>query len=449
MNIEVLKQNIRHIKEITREINVFTTQLGIISELEKEGKTLVNLKEKQLLFQAIESLTNQIKILNKSIPQLVDERLSSPQSGNGGQVAGNLVQIKYSPTPNGEKISLVISQEDKKSFLENLSKSHLSVNQLKKSYSTEKRLPEFGKPNLYAKLSNHFFRQLSTSFINKGKFKRLNEDLRKMNSPFVISTYVSMMFFSSLIAFFLGIIIYVLLWFFDFSLTFPFLFVGEGDILTRMIKYIWIVVAIPLSMGVMFYFYPSSERKGLGNRINQELPFVTIHMSAVATSGVEPISIFEILLKSKEYRYTNMVLRKLMNLINFHGLDMVTALKRTAKSSPSDKLKELLEGLATSITSGGNLHSFLDKHAESLLFDYKIDREKYTKASETFMDIYISVVIAAPMIFLMLFIIMGSTGSISGFMGMTTELVSFLIIAGIVGLNIGFLIFLQVKQPAI
>jgi flagellar protein FlaJ len=195
------------------------------------------------------------------------------------------------------------------------------------------------------------------------------------------------------------------------------------------------------------YFIPSSEGKNLGEKIDQELPFVTIHMSAIATSGIEPVTIFKIILKSEEYKYTNMEFRKLMNLVNFQGKDLVSALKITAKSSPSEKLKELLDGIATSVTSGGSLTQFLNKHAENLLFDYKLEREKYTKASETFMDIYISIVIAAPMILLMLFVIMGSTGTLGVFMGLSVSVVNILIILIIIFLNIGFLIFLKLKQP--
>ena len=91
----------------------------------------------------------------------------------------------------------------------------------------------------------------------------------------------------------------------------------------------------------------------------------------------------------------------------------------------------------------------MDEHANTLLFDYKLGREKYTKSSETFMDIYISVAIAAPMILLMLFVIMGSTGTLTSFMGLSTEALSFLIILIISLLNIIFLIFLKLKQPVI
>jgi len=462
MPYESLKQNLNQIKEIVREMYVFTSQLEMIKNLETGGEVFINTKEKNLLTNSIVSLTNQLKILNNSIPQLVGritlyKKLETGQRGPVGIQAPKLqgveqkklIQVKYKPKPEEEKISLTIDDKDRLTFLENLSRSNLSINQLKKKYAVEKPVSTFGKPSFYAKISNRFFRDFSNKLVAKDYFKSLNKNLRKMNSPFVVGTYVSMIFFTILISLIASMFLFVLLLFFKLGLTFPFLSITKESLLIRFFKVFWIVLVIPLFTGLFMYFYPLSEGKNLGSKIEQELPFVTIHMSAIATSGIEPLSIFKIILKSKEYKHTNLEFRKLMNLVNFHGLDIITALKKTAQSCSSVKLKELLNGFATTMTSGGNLHSFLDKHAETLLFDYKLGREKYTKSSETFMDIYISIAIAAPMILLMLFVIMGSTGTLTTFMGLNTEMLSFLIILAIVLLNVIFIIFLKLKQPVI
>jgi len=167
-----------------------------------------------------------------------------------------------------------------------------------------------------------------------------------------------MMLFTVFITFIASIFLFSLLLFFTISPLFPFIgFAGES-ILLRVVKFFWVLIAFPLLVGILMYYYPSNEGKNLGKKMDQELPFVTIHMSAIATSGVEPLSVFKIILKSAEYKYVNIELRKLMNLINFHGKDLVTALKATAKTSPSSKLADLLDGLSTSITSGGNLSDF-------------------------------------------------------------------------------------------
>jgi len=454
MSITAIKDNINHMKEIVRELYIFTNQIDIIKNLEVSKKFVINNEEKKLLIEVIGSLTEQFKMLNNSTSELVNSIGFFKKLETGQMLVPRpnqkLVQIEFSPQEAKEKVLLTITDKDKKDFLENLSKSNLSINKLKKKFSVEKsENVNFGKANYYAKLSNHFFRNFSNKLIAKNYFNSLNKDLRMMNSPFVVGTYVSMIFFSVLLAFIFSLFLFMTLLFFNIGFAYPFFsdIAASETIFTRILNYFWVLIVIPLVCGLLLYIYPSSESKNLGKKIDQELPFVAIHMSAIATSGVEPISIFKIILRTEEYKYSSIEFRKLLNLINFHGKDFVNALRETSRTCPSLKMKVLLDGLATAITSGGNLHEYLDKHSESLLFDYKLEREKYTKTSETFMDIYISIAIAAPMIFLMLFVIMGSTGSLVGYLGLSVDMLSILIILGIVFINIGFLVFLKLKQP--
>jgi flagellar protein FlaJ len=236
--------------------------------------------------------------------------------------------------------------------------------------------------------------------------------------------------------------------FFSISLSFIlslflsaiFIFVGLGVTLSLLL-----ILLTPVICFLVFYIYPSSRKKSLDKEINQELPFVTIYMAAIATSGIEPSKIFDILVSSKDYPFIQREMKKLTNLVNFYGYDLVTALKSISKNGPSERLGQLLDGIATTITSGGELTQFLSKHSETLLFDYRLEREKYTQIAETFMNIYISVVIAAPMIMMMLFILMsmtqlgGTSFGPAAIGGLTTLVITLL--------NLGFLVFLNMKQP--
>src|SRR3989344_2448209 len=452
MTYESLKDNIKRMQEMSKEIYEFTSQLNIIKNLDSAEKTIINDTEKKLLDETIASLTNQFIILNNSIPQLIEgigfyKKLESSEKKEIPKSQQKLIQVSYKPSQKETKISLTITDKDKKEFLENLSKSNLSISRLKKRYFAIKGDEFLSRANPYAKMSNKFFKKISNNLIAKGYFERLNKALRKINSNFVLGTYLSMIFFSVVLSFTASILIFIFLIIFKVSLIMPFISLVDEPFIFRFIKTFWIIFAIPLTTGILLYLYPTSEARNLGTKIDRELPFVTIHMAAIATSCIEPTSIFKIILRNEEYNYTNVQIKKLMNLINFHGDDLVTALKKVSTASPSAKLRELLDGLATAITSGGSMYQFLDKHAETLLFDYRLERERYSKASETFMDIYISVVIAAPMILLILFVIIGSTGMLINFLGLSTGALSILIILIIALLNIGFLAFLRMQQP--
>jgi archaeal flagellar protein FlaJ len=187
------------------------------------------------------------------------------------------------------------------------------------------------------------------------------------------------------------------------------------------------------------------KKNPLGGKIDAELPFAAIHMAAISGSMIDPTKIFSIIASTKEYPYLEKEFNKLLNEINVYGYDLVTALKDLALNSSSTKLSELLNGLATTITSGGSLYEFFEKRSQSLLFEYRLDKEKQTKSAETFMDIYISVVIAAPMIFMLLLIMM----KISGLgISLSTSTITLLVVGGVSLVNVFFLIFLQIKQQA-
>ena len=168
-------------------------------------------------------------------------------------------------------------------------------------------------------------------------------------------------------------------------------------------------------------------------------------MSAISGSMLDPSKIFSIIIATKEYPHLEKEFIRLMNQINLYGYDLVTALKSTAYNSPSKRLSELLTGLATTIGSGGNLQDFFDKRSQTLLFDYRIDREKYAKSAETMMDIYISVVLAAPMIFMLLMMMM----KISGLgISMAIGTITLMTILAVLLINLIFLSFLHLKQPS-
>ncbi len=447
MYFDALKNNIKEMKEIAREWYIFYNQYEAMVSSEKFKHITADQNEKNLLKNAIISLSNLLKIINSSLPALLQpigyyKKYPSEITPKNT----NLSQVTYKPSEN-KQVSLFISDEDKKEFLRNLSISRLSINQLKKEYAVVQSI-DMRKPNLYAKLSNYLFRALSEQLVVKGYGNALNRNLRKMNSEFIVSTYLSMVFFSGLLGFIVGFLVFCFLLFFEVSIVFPFFSFTEASFLSRFIKFFWLPVILPLAAGSLFYLYPFSEAKNINNRINQELPFLTIHMSAIASSGVNPVSIFEIIVKSKEYRYANIEFKKVLNHINFHGEDMVTALRNVSSSCSSAKLGEMLNGLAFTIKSGGDLHRFLNKHAENMLFDYRLERERYIKVAETFMDIYISVAIAAPMIFLMIFIIIGSTGLTGGLFNLGVNTLTIILLLSITVLNIVFLIILGMKQPA-
>jgi flagellar protein FlaJ len=404
-------------------------------------------EEKIIYLKAIDSLRKRIKIINSSIPTLLlNISLAKELPAKESIKQTGLEEVRYDGRLG--KIGVALNKKKKAEFLKELSISEDLMNKMKKSRLIEEKNPivhEFKKSRGYVKLSNKYFLDKAIEITKKGYFKDLAVDLKKGNFELLFETYVAMMMFTTFISIFAGILIMIFFMFFSLGFSPPFLSIYDGSYLVRFAQVFWIVLAAPaLTFGAL-YIYPSTERGSISKKIDQEIPFAVIHMSAVSGSGIAPVEIFKIIGLSKEYPCLGKEIVKVLNQINLYGYDLGTALVNASKTSSNQRLAELFSGLATTINSGGDMSEFFEKRAETLMLQYRLEREKFAKMAETFMDIYISVVIATPMILMLLLMMISVTGTN---IGLGPSQIGLIIVGVIALINVFFLFFLNIKQPS-
>ena len=425
-DLNKIKETVLKERKISAE---FISLLGSSDSKDEKELNLINLQ------------TNRLK---DSLKKINDELLK------------NLEKMNISiPLSNSKNMNLVVSNPEIKNtpnkkeeaeYKKNFSELDMEIlKRLKKEKEKKVEKNEEKKINPYTKFAGDHFSNLGKFLISKKIFKKIGDDLIKSHLDYNLITYLPVLALNVIISFIIAILLFLFLLFFNISATFPIVTMATGNLGIRALELFWMIFVIPIGTFLFMYSYPSFEKKSLGSKIDAELPFAAIHMSAISGSLIDPTKIFSIISSTKEYPHLEKEFNKLLNEINIYGYDLVTALKDSAINSPSIKLSELLNGLATTITSGGSLYEFFEKRSQSLLFDYSLEKEKATKSAETFMDIYISVVIAAPMIFMLLLMMI----KISGLgISLSTSMISFLVAGGVSLINIFFLVFLQLKQSS-
>ncbi len=421
-------------KKIIDELNSFFNEI----------KNSKDTEEKNLINSQIKSLKKTLKKINSETLDIVNSiNLSRLIIHPGKAVIKNQIfpAIKKQEAPL-KKIETKKNAANEKINISKLEKKTLNRMKKSKQITIQSKLK---KPSKYVNLSNKIFFNFSKTVDNNKFFTRLKDDLIGANLEFTPASYISVLFFTTIVSVFISFLIFLLFLFFSLSINPPFLIMVTESFSKRFLEVFWIPFLIPVATFILLFFYPSLEKKSAESKINQELPFATIHMSAISGSMIDPTKIFSIIISTGEYPNLTKEFTKLLNEINIYGYNLEGALRSVASKTASKKLKELFTGLSTTITSGGDLPAFFEKRSQSLLFDYRIEREAYTKTAETFMDIYISVVIAAPMIFMLLLMMM----KISGFgVSLSLNMISLLMILCVSFINIIFLIFLHLKQPA-
>ncbi len=410
MTIEDARGNVQQEKKILGDIQNILTQLNN-----------ADVAEKRFYYSTLNSLFAQIGMLNNALPNLIGEESPIKKLSQIQEKKKGMAKVSYQSQSSGEGSSVVLNKKEKEKFAKELSISEFNMKKTKIK-------PEIKKSWLgLSKISNKLF--LSVSEKLAPNFSDLKKDLKEANISYLLTSYLSMALFVSLSLFILGILLTVVLF-----------------VLTSSLVWIWIPFFLLFLSIIGFYIYPSIEKGSVEKKINEELPFAAIYMAAIAGSNIEPTRIFKIISNSPEYPTVGREIKKVINQIEIYGYDLVTSLKNVAKMTSNKKLAELFGGMATNVLTGGSLRNYLDKRAENLLMDYRLERNKYISVAETFMDVYISILITAPLILMMLFVIMNLTG-----LGISLSLpaLSLLSIGIVILVNIVFLIVLQIKQPRI
>lgn len=231
------------------------------------------------------------------------------------------------------------------------------------------------------------------------EFEDVKEDLKMADMDVLYRTYVSKMFLYSTMAFIVGMIaggVYTVL---NYS---------------SMVTAVRFLFGLPMALAVLvfgfMYLYPSQKAKHRKNDIDDNLPFALNHLSAIATSGIPPSSMFELLHGFEEYGAISTEAGEISRRVNVFGEDLTTALREVADNSPSEDWSDVLYGMLSTVETGGNMESYIKEKAEEALFDFKMEREKEIERLSTYASFYTAILIAAPVFLVVILAVMNLLG---------------------------------------
>ncbi len=214
----------------------------------------------------------------------------------------------------------------------------------------------------------------------------------------------------------------------------------------------YVLFSIPLSLLVFgaYYFWPFILASNRRRNMNVNLPFAIHHMAAVSTSGVTPYIMFRILTDFTEYGEVSAEATKIVRHVDVFGQDILLAIKEVSAESPSKKFSEFLNGITSTIETGGDIKEFLQLRAREAIFDYEVERKKYTEALSTYADFFTVILVAAPLFLVAILTIISMLGSSTKIMGFSPDIfmtyATYLLLPAI---HLAFLGFLSVSQPEV
>lgn len=231
-------------------------------------------------------------------------------------------------------------------------------------------------------------------------FEDLGLNLQKAELKVNFKAYLSLTLFATILISVTSLIFIPCLLAFVFNIPFfPAVLFGVGGGL----------FAVAFSI-IGFYFYPIYRADKLKREVEDELPFTTGYMAILASAGVSPEKIF--------YSISNLSLplivseeaKNIVRDVNLFGLDIISALEKTSKRTPSERFREMLEGFISTIHSGGNLAAYLREKSGQYMNLKRISLHKFSDTLSVLSEFYVSLLITGPLLMVIMLAVMAMLG---------------------------------------
>ncbi|MGB9959484.1 MAG: type II secretion system F family protein [Candidatus Bathyarchaeales archaeon] len=196
-----------------------------------------------------------------------------------------------------------------------------------------------------------------------------------------------------------------------------------------------------------FYLYPVYRADKLQRELDDELAFASGYMAILASAGVSPEKIFYSLSNLPIPLAVSAEAKNVIQDVNLFGLDVISALERASKRTPSEKFREMLEGFISAIHSGSNLSAYLREKSKQHMKLKRMSLRKFSDTLSILSEFYVALLVTGPLLLVIMLAVMAMMGG-GALWFLTPELL--LEILTYIGIPLGsimFLIILDAVSP--
>lgn len=245
----------------------------------------------------------------------------------------------------------------------------------------------------------------------RGDYVSLRNDLMgaRLNTPF--EAYLATAYLSSVIV---GLVAAVLIGLLTYLLRVPDMIVYRGavpEFLYALNDYkmlLGTVVITVLSLLIfggisylIFLLYPGIRAGERSRNIEATLPYAINYVTAMSSAGITPDEVFRLLGQSTIYGESAVEARYISRETDFFGKDLLDALRSVSQATPSERMREFLQGAVASISSGSNLTEYFRTKAHQYTLENNQQQKAFLETLGLIAEAYVTAMVAG-MLFLII-----------------------------------------------
>jgi flagellar protein FlaJ len=229
---------------------------------------------------------------------------------------------------------------------------------------------------------------------------KLKRDLKRAHINIRAGAYLAYVWVNIILCFVISFVIsLILIVFLNLNNFFTFLF-------------LIISILITFLCYVYFMLIPASKAKVRAKKIDKHLPYALNFIAAMSSAGITTTEIFKSLSKQKIYGEIREEALWIYRDISLLGRDIISAIKANINRTPSEKLKEFLQGVIVTVQSGGALKPYFMTKAEYYMRENRVTQKQLIESLGIMAEAYVTAAVAGVLLFIiiipLLMIISGS-----------------------------------------
>ncbi|HAR95149.1 MAG TPA: type II secretion protein F [Deltaproteobacteria bacterium] len=179
---------------------------------------------------------------------------------------------------------------------------------------------------------------------------------------------------------------------------------------------IGLLLAVAMPIGLPFMAFnilkgtPGSKAKSRARNIDKRISSAMSFISAMASANVPVDMVFKELSRQPVYGEIQREAEWITRDTELLGIDILTAIKKGALRSPSQKFQDFLQGVVTTSTSGGQLKPYFLLKATEYEKENKLVLKSTMETLSMLGESYVTVVVAFPLFLVVILAIMAIIG---------------------------------------
>jgi len=171
---------------------------------------------------------------------------------------------------------------------------------------------------------------------------------------------------------------------------------------------------IGILVGALSYVFrwrlPANTAEVRRRSIEEGLPRTTAFMYALSRGGMEFPQILRVLGRNREvYGQTANEMGVAVREMDLFGRDMISALRRMSKRTPSEQFKTFSENLTSVLQSGSDLSTFFREQYERFREDAEERQEDLLELLATIAEAYVTILVAGMLFLITILLVFGLT----------------------------------------